>query len=40
VWTSPVPASRVHTVMIVNTGQRDPASFGSNIAIDRADVSQ
>ncbi len=40
VWTSPVLASGSHTVTIVNTGQRNRASSGINIAIDRADVTQ
>jgi len=40
VWTSPVLASGAHTVTIVNTGQRNTASSGINIAVDRADVTQ
>jgi hypothetical protein len=40
VWTSPVLGSGAHTVTIVNTGQRNGASSGINIALDRADVSQ
>jgi hypothetical protein len=39
VWTSPVLASGAHTVTITNTGQRNAASAGTNIAIDRADVT-
>jgi hypothetical protein len=40
VWTSPILAPGTHTLTIVNTGQRDSASSGNNIAIDRADVYQ
>jgi hypothetical protein len=40
VWTSAVLPSGAHTVTIVNTGQRNPASSGINIALDRADVTQ
>jgi len=32
-------AAGAHTLTIVNTGQRNPASSGLNIAIDRADVT-
>ncbi|HWG23059.1 hypothetical protein [Actinospica sp.] len=39
VWTSPVLASGSHTLSIVNTGQKNSASSGTNIAIDRADVT-
>jgi hypothetical protein len=39
VWTSPVLAPGSHTVTIVNTGTRNAASSGFNIAIDRADVT-
>ncbi|GAB3842956.1 hypothetical protein GCM10027610_054580 [Dactylosporangium cerinum] len=39
VWTSPVLGNGPHTVTIVNTGQRNPASTGINIALDRADVT-
>ncbi|WP_432843026.1 hypothetical protein [Dactylosporangium sp. CA-092794] len=39
VWTSPVLANGPHTLTIVNTGQRNPASTGTNIALDRADVT-
>jgi hypothetical protein len=39
VWTSPVLAAGPHTLTIVNTGQRNPASTGINIALDRADVT-
>jgi hypothetical protein len=39
VWTSPALASGPHTVTIVNTGNRNAASSGINIAIDRADVT-
>jgi len=38
VWSSPVLTSGAHTITIVNTGQRNGASSGINIAIDRADV--
>jgi hypothetical protein len=34
-----VLASGAHTVTITNTGQRNAASAGTNIAIDRADVT-
>jgi hypothetical protein len=40
VWTSPVLASSSHTLTIVNTGNKNGASSGINIAIDRADVTQ
>jgi hypothetical protein len=40
VWTSPVLAAGTHTLKIVNTGQKNSASSGNNIAIDRADVYQ
>jgi len=40
VWTSPMLATGTHTLTIVNTGQKNPASSGDNIAIDRADVIQ
>ncbi|MFG2040037.1 hypothetical protein [Dactylosporangium sp. NPDC048998] len=39
VWTSPVLAAGPHTLTIVNTGQRNPSSTGTNIALDRADVT-
>ncbi|MFI1092617.1 beta-xylosidase [Streptomyces sp. NPDC020917] len=39
VWTSPVLTPGPHTVTIVNTGQRNNASKGINIALDRADVN-
>jgi hypothetical protein len=39
VWTSPVLTSATHTITIVNTGRRNGASSGINIALDRADVS-
>jgi hypothetical protein len=39
VWTSPVLASGAHTLTITNTGQRNAASAGTNIAVDRADVT-
>ncbi|GAB3848299.1 hypothetical protein ACFPIJ_14560 [Dactylosporangium cerinum] len=39
VWTSPTLANGQHTLTIVNTGQRNPASTGINIALDRADVT-
>ena len=40
VWTSPTLSSASHTVTIVNTGNRNSASSGINIALDRADVTQ
>ncbi|HEY1734428.1 MAG TPA: hypothetical protein VGG23_08280, partial [Acidimicrobiales bacterium] len=40
VWTSPVLPTGTHTLTIVNTGQKNAASSGINIAIDRADVYQ
>ena len=40
VWTSPMLPTGTHTLTIVNTGQKNPASSGDNIAIDRADVVQ
>jgi hypothetical protein len=40
VWTSAVLSSGSHTVTILNTGQKNGASSGINIAIDRADVTQ
>ncbi|WP_238019863.1 hypothetical protein KZZ52_57370 [Dactylosporangium sp. AC04546] len=40
VWTSPVLANGAHTLTIVNTGQRNPSSSGTNIALDRADVTR
>ena len=39
VWTSPVLAAGTHVLTIVNTGQRDSASAGINIAVDRADIT-
>ncbi|GGM15118.1 hypothetical protein ACFFX1_04080 [Dactylosporangium sucinum] len=40
VWTSPVLSNGAHSLTIVNTGQRNPASSGTNIALDRADVTR
>ena len=40
VWTSPVLPTGTHTLTIVNTGQKNSASSGYNIAVDRADVYQ
>ena len=40
VWTSPMLATGTHTLTIVNTGQKNAASSGYNIAVDRADVYQ
>ena len=40
VWTSPMLSTGTHTLTIVNTGQKNSASSGNNIAIDRADVYQ
>lgn len=39
VWTSPTLSSGSHTLTITNTGRRNSASAGNNIAIDRADVT-
>ncbi len=39
VWTSPVLPAGNHTLTITNTGRRNAASSGNNIAIDRADVT-
>ena len=39
-WTSPTLATGTHTLTVVNTGNRNNASSGINIAIDRADVTQ
>ncbi|MEU6852269.1 beta-xylosidase [Actinacidiphila alni] len=39
VWTSPALGSGRHVLTIVNTGRRNGASSGNNIAIDRADVT-
>ncbi|WP_236062362.1 GH39 family glycosyl hydrolase [Actinacidiphila acididurans] len=39
VWTSPLLAAGSHTLTIVNTGARNGASSGNNIAVDRADIS-
>ncbi|WP_329371893.1 beta-xylosidase [Streptomyces sp. NBC_00669] len=39
VWTSPQLASGAHTLTITNTGGRNPASSGTNIAVDSADIS-
>jgi hypothetical protein len=38
-WTSPVLASGSHTLTIVATGNKNAASAGSTIAIDRAQVN-
>ena len=38
-WTSPVLASGSHTLTILATGDRNAASSGSTIAIDRAQVN-
>lgn len=40
VWTSPILSTGTHTLTIVNTGTKNAASSGNNIAIDRADVYQ
>jgi hypothetical protein len=40
VWTSLVLACGAHTLTIVNTGQRNSASTGINIAIDRTDITR
>lgn len=40
VWTSTALPAGAHTLTIVNTGQKNSASAGFNIAIDRADVTQ
>jgi hypothetical protein len=39
VWSSSVLSAGSHAITIVNTGTRNGASSGINIAIDRADVS-
>ncbi|WP_405578692.1 beta-xylosidase [Streptomyces sp. NBC_01190] len=39
VWTSPQLAAGSHTLTITNSGRRNGASSGNNIAIDRADVT-
>lgn len=39
VWTSPALASGRHVLTITNTGRRNGASSGNNIAVDRADVT-
>ncbi|HEV3169764.1 MAG TPA: hypothetical protein VGZ32_05475 [Actinocrinis sp.] len=39
VWTSPALADGTHTLTIVNIGNRNSASAGINIALDRADVT-
>jgi hypothetical protein len=39
VWTSPQLAAGSHTLTITNSGRKNGASSGNNIAIDRADVT-
>ncbi|ACU71524.1 hypothetical protein Caci_2607 [Catenulispora acidiphila DSM 44928] len=39
VWTSPTLAVGSHTLTVVNTGTRNGSSSGTNIAIDRVDVT-
>ncbi|WP_329171880.1 beta-xylosidase [Streptomyces sp. NBC_01477] len=39
VWTSPQLTAGPHTLTITDTGQRNGASGGTNIALDRADVT-
>ncbi len=39
VWNSPVLSRGTHTLTIVNTGQHNTASTGTNVTIDRADVT-
>jgi hypothetical protein len=39
VWTSPALASGAHTLTITNTGRKNGASSGNNIAVDRADIT-
>ena len=39
VWTGPVLNAGSHTLTIVNTGTKNSASSGDNIALDRADVT-
>lgn len=39
VWTSPQVGAGQHTLTVTNTGQRNAASGGTNIALDRADVT-
>ena len=40
VWTSPMPASGIHTITITitATGTHDSRSSGNNIALDSVDV--
>lgn len=39
VWTSPTLANGTHTLTLTDTGRRNPASTGTNVAVDRADVT-
>jgi hypothetical protein len=39
VWTSPILAAGSHTITIINTGNRNFASSGINIALDRTDIA-
>lgn len=39
VWTSPALTAGNHTPTITDSGRKNSASSGNNIAIDRADVS-
>ncbi|MEV6927222.1 hypothetical protein AB0M46_22350 [Dactylosporangium sp. NPDC051485] len=39
VWTSAALTSGAHTITIVNTGTKNSASSGFNIALDRADIT-
>lgn len=39
VWTSAVLSSGSHTLTVVNTGTKNSASSGYNIAVDRADIT-
>jgi hypothetical protein len=39
VWTGPQLAAGAHTLTITNTGRRNAASSGNNIAIDRAVIT-
>ena len=40
VWTSPVLAAGTHTLTVTSTGNHNPGSSGSTIALDSADVLQ
>ena len=40
VWTSPVLASGAHTLLVTATGNHNPSSSGTTLALDSADVLQ